>query len=160
MVLLRNFLWAGGDIYEQLSEFPVNLSLQLNHHYYKNFIVIKNLGQYRSTQVTIDYKVTIGNEYLQSSLYCQAMSSTTTAMSHATTAESDLSKRRSNNNNHRYFVLCNSCFWCASYLLHVGTITCPSCKTEIMEFMPIRSDEIFLFQYDRKRGVSLQFLTA
>ena len=84
----------------------------------------------------------------------------TTAMSHATTAttKSDLSKR--SNNNQRYFVLCNSCFWCASYLRHMGTIRCPRCKNEITEFMPIRSEETFLFQYDRKRGVSLQFLTV
>jgi hypothetical protein len=81
---------------------------------------------------------------------------TTTAMSHATT-EPDLSKR---SNSHRYFALCNSCFWCASYLRHMGTVKCSSCKNEIIEPIPIRSDEAFLFQYDRKRGVSLQFLTA
>jgi hypothetical protein len=49
MVSLRNSLGGGGDLYEQLSEFPVNLSLQLGHHYYKNFVILKDLGQYRST---------------------------------------------------------------------------------------------------------------
>lgn len=46
------------------------------------------------------------------------MSSTytaTTAMPHATMTESDLRS----NNNHHYFVLCNSCFWCVSYLRHL-----------------------------------------
>jgi hypothetical protein len=81
---------------------------------------------------------------------------TTTAMSH-TTIESDLSKRST---NRRYFALCNLCFWCASYLWHMDAIKCSSCNTEIIEPIPIRSDEAFLFQYDRKRGVSLQFLTA
>jgi hypothetical protein len=42
----------------------------------------------------------------------------------------------------------------------MGTVKCSSCKNEIIEPIPIRSDEAFLFQYDRKRGVSLQFLTA
>lgn len=86
-------------------------------------------------------------------LYCQVMS--TTAMPYVTGP--DLSKR---SNNPRFFVLCNSCFWCASYLRRMDTLRCPSCKTEIMESMPIRLDETFLFQYDRKRGVSLQFLIA
>ena len=127
----------------------------------KNFIVLEDLEQYRSSrlQSTIKLLWTM-NIYL--SLYYQAMSTitTTTTVSH-TTIESDLGKKSSNNrNNHRYFALCNSCFWCASYLRHMGTIRCPSCKTEIMESMPIGSDERFFFQYDRKRGVSLQFLTV
>jgi len=86
-------------------------------------------------------------------LYCQAMS--TTAMPYVTGP--DLSK---GSNNPRFFVLCNSCFWCASYLRRMDTLRCPSCKTEIMESVPIRLDETFLFQCDRKRGVSLQFLIA
>jgi predicted Zn-ribbon and HTH transcriptional regulator len=59
-----------------------------------------------------------------------------------------------------YFRLCNSCFWCASYLLDIGTVRCPSCKTEIIESMPISPDERFAFHHDRKRGVSLEFLTT
>src|SRR5215207_1124904 len=77
------------------------------------------------------------------------MSKTTTTISHATT-ESDLRKR---SNSHRYFALCNSCFWCASYLRHMSTIRCSSCNTEIIEPIPIRSDETLLFQYDIQRGV-------
>jgi hypothetical protein len=49
MVSLRNSLeGAGGDIYEQLSEFPINLLLQQDHHRYKNFTVLKDIEQYRS----------------------------------------------------------------------------------------------------------------
>ncbi|HYY40646.1 MAG TPA: hypothetical protein VE692_05305, partial [Nitrososphaera sp.] len=84
--------------------------------------------------------------------HCQAMSTT---MSQAT--EPDLSKQ---SNNCRHFALCESCFWCASYLRDMVTVICPSCKTEIVESMPIRSDETFIFQYDRRRGVSLQFLSV
>ena len=46
MVSLRNFLMGcvgGGDSNEQLSEFPINLSLQLDHHYYKNFTILKDI---------------------------------------------------------------------------------------------------------------------
>ena len=52
-------------------------------------------------------------------------------MSHATTAttKSDLSKR--SNNNQRYFVLCNSCFWCASYLRHMALLDVQDAKTRL-----------------------------
>jgi hypothetical protein len=40
---------GGRDIYGQLSEFPVNLLIQLNNHHYKNFIVLKSIEQYRLT---------------------------------------------------------------------------------------------------------------
>lgn len=140
---------------------PVNL-IVTKSSVLKNFIVLKDIEQYRPSrlQSTIKLLWTM-NIYL--ALYYQAMSTiTTTTVSHRKIIESNLSKKSSNdsNNNHRYFVLCNSCFWCASYLQHLDTIRCPSCKIEIMECLPIESDERFLFQYDRKRGVTLQFLTA
>jgi hypothetical protein len=56
-----------------------------------------------------------------------------------------------------YFRICSSCFWCASYLLDVGTISCPSCKTEIGESIPITLNENFSFDYSTERGVSLGF---
>ena len=129
----------------------------------KNFIVLEDLEQYRSSTLgsTIKLLWTM-NIYL--SLYYQAMSTITATTVPHTKIEADLGEKNSssnnNRNNHRYFALCNSCFWCASYLRHMSTIRCPSCKTEIMESMPIGSDERFFFQYDRKRGVSLQFLTV
>jgi len=144
-----------------VSVYPVNL-IVTKSSVLKNFIVLKDIEQYRPSrlQSTIKLLWTM-NIYL--ALYYQAMSTitTTTTVSHRK-IESNLSKKSSNNssNNHRYFALCNSCFWCASYLQHMDTVRCPSCKIEIMECLPIESDERFLFQYDRKRGVSLQFLTA
>jgi hypothetical protein len=35
----------------------------------------------------------------------------------------------------------------------------PVLQTEIIELMPIRLDETFLFQCDRRRGALMQFLT-
>lgn len=55
-----------GEIHEALSEFPLNLITTVAHYYYKKFIVLNPLEQYRSTWVTIDYEVSIGNEYLLS----------------------------------------------------------------------------------------------
>jgi len=138
---------------------PVNL-IVTKSSVLKNFIVLKDLEQYRSSRLQLTIKLLrTMNIYL--AMYYHAMSTITTTVSYIT-IESNLSKKSSNNsnNNHRYFALCNSCFWCASYLRHMDTVRCPSCKTEIMECLPIELDERFLFQYDRKRGVSLQFFTA
>src|SRR3712207_5829377 len=89
-----------------------------------------------------------------------SITATTASMAHATITEPHLSKRNKNN-CYRYFALCNSCFWCASYILQpMNTVRCPGCKTHMVEFMPVRLDEKFLFQYDTERGLSLHFLTG
>lgn len=133
---------------------PVNLIVTKSSTL-KNFIVIEDLEQYSSSRLQSTIKL-LWTMNIYSALYYQAMSTTTT-ISHAK-IESDLSER-GDNNTQRYFVLCNSCFWCASYMRRVNnTVRCPSCRTEIIESMPIRLDERFLFQHDRKSGVSLQFL--
>ena len=37
-----------------------------------------------------------------------------------------------------HFLLCNSCYWCASYLNLRGRVeTCPSCLNDKVESMPI-----------------------
>lgn len=93
--------------------------------------------------------------------YMSTATTTTATLAHATVTERDLSKRRIKDNCYRYFALCNSCFWCASYLLQPNNIVrCPGCKSQMIEFMPVRLDKRFLFQYDTKRGVSLHFLTG
>lgn len=161
MRTLRNSLGVWGMDEELASESicllvgltPVNLIVTKSSAL-KNFIVIKDLEQYSSSRLQSTIKL-LWTMNIYSTLYYQAMSTTTT-ISHAK-IQSDLSER-DDNNTQRYFALCNSCFWCASYMRRVNTVRCPSCRTEIIESMPIRLDERFLFQYDRKSGVSLQFL--
>ena len=59
-----------------------------------------------------------------------------------------------------YFLLCSSCFWCASYLEWGGTVEiCPSCINGKVESMPISDTEIYTFCYDAIRGVTLEFRT-
>ncbi|MDP9288431.1 MAG: hypothetical protein M3P08_09550 [Thermoproteota archaeon] len=58
------------------------------------------------------------------------------------------------------FLLCNSCFWCASYLnlrSSFGVIECPSCKENTIERMPLSANEVYLFDYNRVTGVILEF---
>ena len=58
------------------------------------------------------------------------------------------------------FLLCNSCFWCASYLnlrISFGVIECPSCKENTVERMSLSANDVYLFDYNRVTGVSLEF---
>jgi hypothetical protein len=58
------------------------------------------------------------------------------------------------------FLLCNSCFWCASYLnLETALIRfqCPSCKENAIEWMPISVNDAYSFDYNPATGVILEF---
>ncbi|HYT02639.1 MAG TPA: hypothetical protein VEL70_06980 [Candidatus Acidoferrum sp.] len=57
------------------------------------------------------------------------------------------------------FLLCNSCFWCASYLnlRSFGVIECPSCKENTIERMPLSANDVYSFDYNGVTGVMLEF---
>jgi hypothetical protein len=67
-----------------------------------------------------------------------------------------------------YFLLCQSCFWCASYTspflykrMTKETITkCPSCNEENIESLPIAENEKYRFDYDTKRGITIEFFRS
>ena len=66
-----------------------------------------------------------------------------------------------------YFVICNSCYWCASYFgiddleslskssSHV--LDCPVCNSRNTELMPIATDESFRIEYSLTRGMEMEF---
>jgi hypothetical protein len=67
-----------------------------------------------------------------------------------------------------HFTLCPSCFWCASCLsskiLSIiapedspSLAKCPSCNKGKIEFIPIAENEEYRFDYDAKRGVTMEF---
>lgn len=58
------------------------------------------------------------------------------------------------------FLLCNSCFWCASYLNMrggLGLTECPSCNENKIELMPLSANDVYLFDYNQVTGVILEF---
>lgn len=59
----------------------------------------------------------------------------------------------------RNFLICSSCFWCASYLnnKHRSVEVCLTCNGAKVESMPISFDETYKFDYDSARGVTLEF---
>ena len=66
-----------------------------------------------------------------------------------------------------YFVICNSCYWCASYFgiddlealsrspSHI--LDCHCCNSHDTELMPISTDESFRIKYSITRGMEIEF---
>ena len=59
---------------------------------------------------------------------------------------------------HVCFALCGSCYWCATYLDRRGVEKCPSCRSERVEAIPVVVNEMYMFDYDVQRGVTVDFL--
>jgi hypothetical protein len=60
------------------------------------------------------------------------------------------------------FILCDRCYWCATYLDKTRTPTdntCPKCNSNNNELssFPILSNESFTFDYNDIHGVELEF---
>ena len=57
------------------------------------------------------------------------------------------------------FLICKSCFWCASFLDQAqrSVEVCPSCMNSELESMPLSFDETYKFNYDARSGVTLEF---
>jgi hypothetical protein len=59
------------------------------------------------------------------------------------------------------FLICDSCFWCASVLDdREASGACPLCKCTMLESIPIASGESYRFDRNLKRGVVLEFMTG
>ena len=62
--------------------------------------------------------------------------------------------------NKIYFVICNSCYWCASYFSvnNSCVLNCHACSSPDTELILIRIDESFRTDYSRTRRIELEFL--
>ncbi|MEO9294094.1 MAG: hypothetical protein ABI347_00650 [Nitrososphaera sp.] len=57
-----------------------------------------------------------------------------------------------------FFAICNGCFWCASLLGARSVVACPSCRSALIEVLPLCSNEAYTFDYKFDTGVTLEFL--
>ena len=75
--------------------------------------------------------------------------------------ENSLNNEIKNNfTSERYFVMCQTCYWCVSSLINNEHIAnCPLCGTENIELLPISQFENYRFDNDYKRGMVLEFWT-
>ena len=62
------------------------------------------------------------------------------------------------NGSKRYFVICNSCFWCASLYPDSRTVKCPLCNSySNLESIPLSKNESFKFDYHSRTEIVLEF---
>ena len=63
----------------------------------------------------------------------------------------------------KYFMICQTCFWCASYIDILGNMdalpynVCPTCDHTAIELLPLSDGEHYRFEYTATREVVLQF---
>lgn len=61
----------------------------------------------------------------------------------------------------KYFLICKSCFWCASCLNRSNMISkCPVCANNVdglLDSTPISDKELYRIDCNRKRGITLEF---
>lgn len=56
----------------------------------------------------------------------------------------------------RYFLICQSCFWCASYLeSEITDIKCPLCDQGKIDCMSVGEDKIYHFNYKKIEELKL-----
>ena len=64
-----------------------------------------------------------------------------------------------------YFVICNSCYWCATYfgidvlesISASRVLDCHVCNSRNTELIPISANEPFRIEYSLTRGMELKF---
>jgi hypothetical protein len=65
--------------------------------------------------------------------------------------------------DHIYFVICNSCYWCASYFgiddleSSSQVLSCHVCNSHNTDLIPISSNESFRIEYSANRGMEIEF---
>jgi hypothetical protein len=65
--------------------------------------------------------------------------------------------------DHIYFVICNSCYWCASYFgiddleSSSQVLNCHVCNSHNTELIPISTNESFRIDYNVTRGMEMEF---
>jgi len=76
----------------------------------------------------------------------------------------ELESRLDNNTNGKeevyrqiHFLLCQSCFWCASYISSrsVSIAKCPNCYNDRIKWMPLSEVNLYKLGYNARRGDSL-----
>ena len=59
------------------------------------------------------------------------------------------------------FVICNSCYWCATYFgidpLSSSSPSCHDCNSHATELIPILTYESFRIKYNPTRGMEIEF---
>jgi hypothetical protein len=72
-------------------------------------------------------------------------------------------KKENELTSRKYFMICQTCFWCASYIDIMGDMdalpykACPTCNHTAIELLPLSDGEHYRFEYAVTRGIILEF---
>ena len=77
---------------------------------------------------------------------------------HSLKIKPEIATKKKDLGNNISFLLCEACYWCASYFNSDTTLTrCPTCGNDNVESMPIANGEVYTFSHNRYRGITLAF---
>ena len=77
---------------------------------------------------------------------------------HSLKNKAEIATKKKDLGNNISFLLCEACYWCASYFNSDTTLTrCPKCGNDNVESMPIANGEVYTFSHNRYRGITLEF---
>ena len=77
---------------------------------------------------------------------------------HSLKIKPEIATKKKDLGNNISFLLCEACYWCASYFNSDTTLTrCPKCGNDNVESMPIANGEVYTFSHNRYRGITLEF---
>jgi len=73
--------------------------------------------------------------------------------------QSTIRTNKENEPSRKCFMICETCFWCASYI-DIDALSykvCPACNNTAIELLPLSNGEYYRFEYTATRGVILEF---
>lgn len=77
--------------------------------------------------------------------------------------QSTIRTNKENEPSRKYFMICQTCFWCASYIDIMDNVdallykVCPACNHTAIELLPLSNGEHYRFEYTATSGVILEF---
>src|SRR5688500_2153046 len=77
---------------------------------------------------------------------------------HSSKTKPETTYRKTEFGDNINFLVCGSCFWCASYFNYTEKVTgCPKCGNDNVESLPIANGEAYTYSHNRYRGITLEF---
>jgi hypothetical protein len=94
--------------------------------------------------------------------YIYSVSRTATTTTSCTNTDKLSNEKKGIITKQRHFLLCESCFWCASSISLISMDwICPVCSNNNnnskIESIPIENNETYKFNYNQRHGVILEF---
>jgi len=61
------------------------------------------------------------------------------------------------NQGRRYFAVCQSCYWTATFFTRIENYECPFCPGKNVELIPLNLDEKYEYDLQPNKGLEIKF---